>query len=80
MVASWWSRGFRKLFQYDDRTDVTEAEYVIINNLFWAVEDFCSYPELRDEGDLDEIQLLQAAKVALEALEKLEITPVATPV
>jgi hypothetical protein len=62
---------YLKLFQ-DDKTDLTEAEYVILNNLFWAVEDFCSYSELRDEGDLDEIQLLQAAEVALEALKQLE--------
>lgn len=62
---------YLKLFQYD-KTDLTEAEYIILNNLFWAVEDFCSYSELRDEGDLDEIQLLQAAEVALAALKQLE--------
>jgi uncharacterized membrane protein YheB (UPF0754 family) len=64
---------YLKLFEYD-KTDFTEEEYKILNRLFWAVENFCSQPELRDEGDLDENQLREAAKVALQALKSLEAT------
>ncbi len=61
---------YLRLFKHD--TSRSKEVYPILSNLFWAVEDFCIYPELRDEGDLDEIQLLQAAEVALEALRQLE--------
>jgi hypothetical protein len=61
---------YLRLFKYD--TSRSKEAYPILSNLFWAVEDFCVYPELRDESDLDENQLLQAAKVALEVLRKLE--------
>ncbi|GEM_PF-952327 len=62
---------YLKLFEYDN-TDFSETEYKILNTLFWAVEDFCADPTLRDEGDLDENQLLEAANVASEALKSLE--------
>ena len=45
--------------------------YPILNKLFFTVEDFCVYPELRDENDLDEVQLLYAAKEALNNLKML---------
>jgi hypothetical protein len=61
---------YLRLFKHD--TSRSKEVYPILSNLFWAVEDFCVYPELRDESDLDENQLLQAAKVALESLKKLE--------
>ncbi len=64
---------YLKLFEYD-KTDFTETEYNILNTLFWAVENFCSNPELRDQDDLDENQLRDAAKVALQTLTNLEAT------
>jgi hypothetical protein len=67
---------YLRLFKHD--TSRSKEVYPILSNLFWAVEDFCVYPELRDESDLDENQLLQAAKVALEALKKLEADHAAT--
>ncbi len=44
----------------------------IINDFFWSssVEDYCSYPEIREEGDLDDEALLRSAKKALEKLER----------
>jgi len=68
---------FLKLFEYDN-TDFTEEEYKILNALFWAVEDFCAEPKLREEGDLDENQLLEAAQVASQALNSLEAKDQAT--
>jgi hypothetical protein len=38
-----------------------EAEAQAMNKLFYAAEGFCGDVELRDEGDLDERQLLDAA-------------------
>ena len=40
----------------------------ILNDLFFDVEDYCQYPDLRDEGDLDEEGLLRNAKNALDKL------------
>ncbi|MEN8218229.1 MAG: colicin immunity domain-containing protein [Pseudomonadota bacterium] len=71
LSATKFETEFLKLFEYDN-TDFTEEEYKILNTLFWAVENFCSHPELRDDGDLDEIQLREAAKVALKSLEATE--------
>lgn len=49
-----------------------EQEYEILNNLFYSVEDYCSDPALRDETTIDDEQLLQDAKNALQALKELE--------
>jgi len=67
---------YLRLFKHD--TSRSKEVYPILSNLFWAVEDFCVYPELRDESDLDENQLLQAAEVALEALKQSEADPTTT--
>ncbi len=42
----------------------------IIQDFFWSVEDYCRYPEIREEGDLDDEALLCSAKKALEKLER----------
>jgi hypothetical protein len=51
---------------------MTEEEYAILNATFFDVEDFCKYPEIRDERDIDEGELKKRCKVALEKLKKLE--------
>jgi hypothetical protein len=50
---------FLKLFKYDKNREV--RFYELVEPLFWAVEDFCEYPELRDENDFDESQLKEFA-------------------
>ncbi|MDM8523377.1 colicin immunity domain-containing protein [Desulfococcaceae bacterium HSG8] len=60
---------YLNLFKYNESR--SEDMYEVLNPLFWAVEDFCSYPELKEEGDLDENQLLQVANVTLKKLNKL---------
>lgn len=55
-----------------DGTDWPEAEYEVLNELFSDVDAFCADLELRDPGDLDEEQLKQRARKALERLSALE--------
>ncbi|QTA88862.1 colicin immunity domain-containing protein [Desulfonema magnum] len=62
---------FLKLFKSDKSCD--ENFYEIIKPLFYAVEDFCSDSEIREDDDLDENQLAEAAKGTLDKLEKLYI-------
>lgn len=79
--ATQFETDYLHLFKHD-RSRSKEV-YPILSNLFWAVEDFCPYPDLRENGDLDENQLLDAAKVALQALRNLEnqpVTSLATPI
>lgn len=47
-----------------DATDWPPAEFEILDELFGAVDAFCSSPELREENDIDESQLLEAVKKA----------------
>lgn len=50
----------------------TEAEYQILQELFWAVDAFVADPELRDSPeDLNEDQLHTAATRALQTLRAL---------
>ncbi len=67
--ASEFETKFLKLFKSDKSYD--ENFYEIIKPLFYAVEDFCSNPEIRDDDDLDENQLAEAAKATSDKLEKL---------
>jgi len=67
--ASEFETEFLKLFKNDKSQD--ENFYEIIKPLFYAIEDFCSDPEIRDDDDLDENQLLEAANVTLEELDRL---------
>ncbi len=64
---------YLKLFKRDDSLD--EEAYKILSPLFWAVEDFCSFPELREEDDIDEQQLFEQAVTALEKLEQFGSLP-----
>ncbi|RLC14690.1 MAG: hypothetical protein DRI57_14080 [Deltaproteobacteria bacterium] len=68
--ASEFETEFLKLFKKDKSFD--ENFYEIIKPLFYAVEDFCSYPEIRDHDDLDENQLIEAAKATLERLNMVD--------
>ena len=42
--------------------------YKVLNELFYAVEDYIDDPSLRDPGDLNEYDLRAAAKRALQSL------------
>jgi hypothetical protein len=55
-----------------ERRFFDEAESAVMNQLFYAAEDYCGDPELRDEGDLDEQQLADAAREFLAAIKVLD--------
>jgi len=55
------------------RPNLTDREFEILNELFWAAEDFVADLKLRDSPeDLDEDQLRAAATRALQALHALD--------
>jgi hypothetical protein len=48
-----------------------EPLFLVLDGLFADVDAFCADPALRGEGDLDEDQLRERARQALDALAKL---------
>lgn len=65
-----FEREYLDMFK-NDATDWSEAEYDVLNDLFGDVDAFCADPHLRGPDDLDEEQLRQRCKVALEKLSVL---------
>ncbi len=68
IAATDFEREYLKLFKADE-TEWTEAEFAILDELFGEVDAFCAYPKLRDENDLDEDELKERSKMALERLQ-----------
>jgi hypothetical protein len=69
MSAQDFEAQFLKLFK-NDTTDWSDVEYAALDELFGAVDAFCADPTLRDETDLDEQQLLDAGRIAMEKLRR----------
>lgn len=63
---------FERVFLYVSKRDneLSKSEEEIILKLFYAVEDYVSDPEIREESDLNEEDLLGVAKETLEELYK----------
>jgi hypothetical protein len=55
----------------NDASRWSDAEFDVLDSLFAAVDAYTPDPSLRDEGDLDENQLRDAARRALAALRSL---------
>lgn len=51
-----------------------EEEYAIFKGLFSDAQEYCTDPELREDGDVNETQLLTAAHLSLAALKKVNST------
>ena len=68
--ASNFERRFLNLYK-EDRTEWAKEEFLILDELFGSVDAFCSEPDLRDENDVDEAQLLEAVKKAWLRLGQL---------
>lgn len=65
--------GYLRLFLGDNRM-FGDPWYPVLNDLFYACEDYVIEPELRtDPGDLDEAQLLDAARTARTRLAALGV-------
>ena len=52
----------------DESEILPETNYAALNELFLDVDAYCSDPDLRDEEDLDDQELLERAKQALTKL------------
>jgi hypothetical protein len=70
ITATDFEREYLKLFKADE-TEWPEAEFAILDELFGEVDAFCADPQLRDENDLDEYELKERCKVALERLQSV---------
>ena len=69
MHAEVFEQVFLYVFLTDKELGNNKEDYKILNRLFWAVEDFVVYPEIRNEQDLDEIQLKSVAASVLQELK-----------
>lgn len=67
IAASEFDTLYLELFKKETET-FPEEIYDILNNLFSDVDAYCEDPDLRDDEDLDEDELLISAKKALEEL------------
>ena len=70
ITATDFEREYLKLFKADE-TEWPEAEFAILDELFGEVDAFCADPQLRDENDLNEYELKERSKLALERLQSL---------
>jgi hypothetical protein len=70
MEAVEFEAEYLKLFK-QDTTEWPEAEYAILDELFGDVDAFCADPQLRSEEDLDEYELKERSRTALEKLQAL---------
>ncbi|AWV90447.1 colicin immunity domain-containing protein [Bradymonas sediminis] len=66
-----FERTYLRAFLDQGRQPLDDREYDILGELFFAVEDYCRYPAIRDETDLDEIELYNRACLALSRLKLL---------
>lgn len=53
-------------------TSLGEDDYLLLRELFWAVEEFCADPALRDTGDLDEEGLREQVRVFMHRVREKE--------
>ena len=66
MTVLVFERVFPYVFTRDN--DLSDKEYETLNPLFWGIENFVDDPNLRDEGDINEIQLKEIAKGTFKKL------------
>jgi hypothetical protein len=63
-----FERQYLELFKLDN-TAWSDAEFVVLDRLFAAVDAFCADPSLRDSEDLDEEQLRQEVQKTFAKLK-----------
>jgi len=67
ITASQFEVSYLKIFK-DEANEVPEDIYDVLNGLFSDVDAYCGDPELRDDDDLGDEELLSSAKEALKKL------------
>lgn len=68
--ASGFEHAYLDLY-LNDKTKWSEVEFSILDELFGDVDAFCADVRLRDPDDLDENQLKQRCKIALDKLSTI---------
>ncbi|MEB8340160.1 colicin immunity domain-containing protein [Streptomyces endophyticus] len=53
--------------EFQGSRDISDADFALVNELFYVVEDFVSDVTARDPGDVTERELLAAARTFLDA-------------
>lgn len=66
-----FEKKFLQLFKNETRT-LSRTEFKILDRLFADVDAYCADPQLRDKEDLNEIELREKCKAALQRLQALE--------
>ncbi|PSP84551.1 hypothetical protein BRC96_05385 [Halobacteriales archaeon QS_6_64_34] len=69
-TASEFMREYLSEFK-EENIDKSDAEFEILNNLFFAAEVYCDDPELRGKHDIGERQLFKEAAYARKELKEL---------
>lgn len=67
ITASQFEVLFMEMFKHETR-EFPEDIYGALNCLFTDVDAYCGDPELRDDDDLNDVELLDCAKDALKKL------------
>lgn len=67
IMASQFEASYLEMFKNETR-ELPEDAYDVLNDLFSNVDAYCGDPELRDDDDLDDEELLNSAKQALKKL------------
>lgn len=65
-----FERSYLDLFMGDD-TISNDVDFDVLNDLFYEVEEYCTDPSLRDEGDMDKEQLRRKSAETLVKLKEL---------
>jgi len=67
ITASQFEASYLEMFKNETR-ELPEDAYDVLNDLFSNVDTYCGDPELRDDDDLEDAELLNNAKQALKKL------------
>lgn len=67
ITAVQFEASYLKMFKNESMI-LPEETYDVLNELFLCVDEYCNDPDLRDEEDLGDSELLESAKEALSKL------------
>ena len=71
ITAPEFEMSYLEMFKHDeDQTDIPAFAWRVLNELFLDTDAYCADPDLRDEDELDEKQLLASAQRALVILRR----------
>ena len=76
ITAKFFQSVFFKWWAYGEGTQTAKekAGFYIMHDLFYDLEEFCIYPHLRKEGEINEKGLYKVARSILKRLKEFEKT------